>query len=233
MDSGILNINKRAGMGSPMVVSAVKRRLRRGIKVGHAGTLDQFATGVLLVLVGRDATKLSNHLMATAKQYVATIRLGATTPTDDPESEITPTPNAIPPSHEQLVATLQAQVGLIEQLPPIYSALKIGGMRASDRVRLGEQVSMQSRPVRIDAIDLLSYEWPDAIIRVDCGKGTYVRSIARETGQRLGVGGYLTTLQRTRVGAFGIDSAIDIDDLNPQNIESKLIPTPSLRPSID
>jgi tRNA pseudouridine55 synthase len=223
MLDGILNICKPPGVGSTAVVGRVKRLLPRGTKVGHAGTLDAFASGVLLVLVGR-ATKRCEPLMSSPKQYVATLRLGATTPTHDPESPDVPTPGAIAPSRGALEAALAGQVGdPVMQLPPLYSALKVGGRRSSDRVRDGEPVQLQPRAVRIDRIELLAYNWPTAQIRVDCGRGTYIRSIARDVGETLGVGAYLTHLERTRVGEFWIESAVRIEELTPENLPGKLL----------
>jgi len=224
--NGILNLRKPAGLRSTRAVTRIKHMLPRHTKIGHAGTLDTFASGVLLVLVGR-ATKLSEALMSSPKQYVATLRLGATTVTHDPDSPEVPTAGATPVEKADLERVLQRFSGNILQHPPIYSALKIGGMRSSDRVRLGESpVAPQPRVVRIDAVDLLSYEWPIARIRVDCGRGTYVRSIARDIGDALGVGAYLSQLIRTRVGDFYINDAHDPIALSPDNLESMLASVP-------
>lgn len=224
MRSGILNIYKPAGVGSTAIVNRLKRLVPRGTKIGHAGTLDPFATGVLLVLIGREATRLCEAMMDKRKQYVATIRLGATTPTDDPESEPVPVTQAIAPSRDAVNIALSAQTGLIQQRPPAYSALKIGGQRASDRIRGGEAIELPPRPVRIDSIELLEYAWPHVRIRVDCGRGTYIRSIARDLGESLALGGYLTQLERTRVGAFSIEDAINVDVLSADNIADHLKP---------
>ena len=209
---GILNVNKPAGLTSAAVVSRMKRLLPRGTKVGHAGTLDPFATGVLLILIGR-ATKQCEALMSSPKQYVATIKLGATTESDDTESPEQATPDAVPISETALRDALRTQVGSIQQIPPAFSALKIGGKRACDRVRAGETVHMQPRAVRIDAIDLLDYTWPLASVRIDCGRGTYIRAIARDIGAKLAVGGYLTALSRTRVGDFTTETAVTLETL--------------------
>lgn len=228
MRSGILNIYKPAGVGSTAIVNRLKRLVPRGTKIGHAGTLDPFATGVLLVLIGREATRLCEAMMDKQKQYVATIRLGATTPTDDPESEPVLVPQASAPSHESVTLALQAQTGLIQQRPPAYSALKVGGQRASDRIRGGEAVELPPRPVRIDSIELLEYTWPHVRIRVDCGRGTYIRSIARDLGESLAVGGYLTQLERTRVGGYAIEDTVELDQLTASSIESLIIPVREL-----
>jgi len=142
------------------------------------------------------------------------VRLGATTETDDLTAPERPVEVTTPPTIDAVRAALQQQVGEILQMPPIYSALKLGGQRACDRVRAGENVTLQPRKIRIDAIDLLDYTWPDVRIRVACGRGTYIRAIARDLGAALRVGGYLTALRRTRVGDFTLANsiAIDIDD---------------------
>lgn len=216
---GVLNLNKPAGITSAAAVSRVKRLLPRKTKIGHAGTLDPFATGVLLLLIGR-ATKRCESLMGAPKQYLATLKLGATTETDDPESAERLTPNTAPVSAEALHAAFQSQIGLIQQVPPAFSALKIGGRRACDRVRAGETVQMQPRTVRIDRIDVLNYEWPLVTVRIDCGRGTYIRAIARDVGARLQVGAYLTALCRSAVGEFTLENAATLDQLQQAGPES-------------
>jgi len=210
--SGVINLNKPAGMSSARAVAAVKRKLPRGTKIGHAGTLDPFATGVLLLLVGK-ATRLCERLMDEPKQYEATVKLGSTTPTDDPESPEAPTPGAQPIELNRLTDAIQSFVGEILQRPPAFSAMKIGGRRAYDLARRGNAVALESRPVKVYRIDLLDYQWPFVRVRIDCGRGTYIRAIARDLGQTLGVGGHLTELSRTRVGPFTITDAIELDRL--------------------
>ncbi|MGC4030935.1 MAG: tRNA pseudouridine(55) synthase TruB [Tepidisphaeraceae bacterium] len=217
----MLNVNKPPGLTSATVVAKVKRLLGGRCKVGHAGTLDSFATGVLLILVGR-ATKRCEELMGSPKQYEATVRLGATTETLDPLSEPQPVADAIAPTAEAIREALAKQVGNVLQLPPLFSALKVGGKRASDRTRSGETIELAPRPVRIDAIELLEYQWPDCRIRIDCGRGTYVRSIARDLGQTLQTGGYLTQLCRTRVGEFWSRDAAELDSLTRETIATRL-----------
>jgi tRNA pseudouridine55 synthase len=207
--SGIINLNKPAGISSARAVAMVKRQLPRGTKIGHAGTLDPFATGVLLLLVGK-ATRLCETLMDQPKQYVATVKLGATTITDDPEKPETPTPGAAPIERERVEAALQSFVGEILQRPPAYSAMKIEGRRAYDVARRGGQVKLEPRPVKVYSIELLEYQWPFVKLRIDCGRGTYIRAIARDLGERLGCGGYLTELTRTRVGDYQLADAVDL-----------------------
>jgi tRNA pseudouridine55 synthase len=218
---GVLNVDKPAGASSARVVNVVKRLLPRGTKIGHAGTLDPFATGVLLLLVGK-STKLCERLMDEPKQYEATVKFGATTPTDDPDSEETPTPGAAPASEESLRAALAPLVGEVVQRPPAFSALKLGGRRAYDLARRGHDVELKPRTVRVYGIELLGYEWPLARLRIDCGRGTYVRAIARDLGEALRVGGHLTQLRRTRVGPFRADDAVTTERLQSEGVERHL-----------
>jgi len=214
---GIINLDKPAGMSSARAVAAVKRLLPRGTKVGHAGTLDPFATGVLLLLVGK-ATRSCERLMDEPKQYEATVKFGATTETDDPESPEIVTPEARPVRPAQAQAAAQRFVGDILQRPPAYSAVKIGGRRSYDLARRGNLVQHEARPVRVYGIDVISYDWPLLRLRIDCGRGTYVRSIARDLGEALGVGGYLTQLRRTRVGPFYADDAVPFGTLTANSV---------------
>lgn len=219
---GVLNVDKPAGVTSAAVVGRVKRLLPRGTKIGHAGTLDPFATGVLLLLIGK-ATKRCEALMGAPKQYLATVKLGATTATDDPESPEQVLPSATPVSREALLAALAAQTGAIQQMPPVYSALKVGGRRACDRVRAGQTVELRPRTVQVYGIELLDYTWPLARLKIDCGRGTYIRAIARDIGAALGVGGYLTELRRTRVGQFDVGHAVRVEDLSAETLPGYLI----------
>jgi tRNA pseudouridine55 synthase len=223
---GILNVNKPCGLSSARVVARVKRLLPRGTKVGHAGTLDPFATGVLLLLIGK-ATKQCERLMDQPKQYEATVKLGATTPTDDPESPETPTPGAQPVSREQVEAALKQFVGPILQRPPAFSALKVGGRRAYDLARKGHEVELKPRTVNVYAIDLLDYAWPLIRLRIDCGRGTYIRAIARDLGEALGVGAHLTELVRTRVGEYSISEACILGEIGAEQIPRVLQPLPT------
>jgi tRNA pseudouridine55 synthase len=234
MWTGIVNLDKPPGLSSARGVDVVKRLLPRGTKVGHAGTLDPFATGVLLVLVGK-ATKSCERMMDAAKQYEATIRFGSVTPTDDPESPAEPwqrrSGDAItPPDPTAVAEALRAFVGDILQTPPAYSALKVNGRRAYDLARRGAEVKLQPRPVKVYAIDLLDYAWPDLRVRIDCGRGTYIRSIARELGERLDVGGHLVALRRTAVGPFRAESAVTPDRLKADGIDRWISPDPTISP---
>lgn len=209
---GVLPLDKPAGITSADALNRLKRLLPRGTKLGHAGTLDRFATGVLLVLVGQ-ATRECERFMNAGKEYVAEIRLGATTATLDPDSPEEPVAVTSPPGEPFLRETLRRFVGTIEQTPPTFSAVKIGGQRASDRARRGENVTPAARPVRVDVIDLLDFDWPIVRLRIACGRGFYVRSLARDLGAAVGTGGYLRALRRTRVGEWSDAHAVKLDAL--------------------
>ncbi len=213
MPEGVINLDKPEGMSSARAVAAVKRLLPRGVKIGHAGTLDPFATGVLLLLIGK-ATERCERLMDEPKQYEATVKLGATTRTDDPEAPEQPWQGAVtPPTSDTINRLLPQFVGEIQQRPPQFSAIKVAGRRAYDIARKGEAVSLEPRVVRVDAIQLLEFNWPLLRLRINCGRGMYVRSLARDLGEALAVGGYLTQLRRTRVGRFTADNAVTLTRL--------------------
>jgi tRNA pseudouridine55 synthase len=203
------------------VVHAVKRLLPRGTKIGHAGTLDPFATGVLVLLIGK-ATRRCEQLMDQIKSYDATIRLGATTPTDDPESEPLPIPSARPADRADIETALNALGGSIMQRPPAFSAIKLSGRRAYDLARRGDRPQLAPRPVTIYRIEVTHYDWPTLDLSIDCGRGTYIRSIARDLGEVLGVGGYLTQLRRTRVGEFDLSTATALSQLTAENLAAML-----------
>jgi tRNA pseudouridine55 synthase len=228
--TGILNLDKPPGISSARAVDRVKRLLPRGTKIGHAGTLDPFATGVLLLLIGK-ATKACERLMDSPKQYEATVRLGATTATDDPESPAEAWVRAsrepvAPVPLEEIRSVLSEFIGEISQRPPAFSAMKVGGRRAYDLARKGGDVALEPRPVRVYGIELLDYAWPDLRLRIDCGRGTYIRAIARDLGERLDVGGYLTELRRTRVGVFDVKDAVTMDRLTPEMLIGRLQSVP-------
>jgi tRNA pseudouridine55 synthase len=202
-------------MTSHDVVARV-RRLAGTRKVGHAGTLDPMATGVLLVGVNR-ATRLLGHLMLTEKAYDAVVRLGVATTTDDAEGEVVAETSAAGVTEEQVRAAFASQVGDIAQVPSSVSAVKVDGQRAYARVRAGETVEIPARQVTVHAIDVLGVERHDEVVDVTvsvrCSSGTYIRAIARDVGAALGVGGHLTVLRRTAVGPFALEDAHTLDQL--------------------
>jgi tRNA pseudouridine55 synthase len=213
--SGLVVVDKQAGVTSHDVVSRV-RRLAGTRKVGHAGTLDPMATGVLVLGVNR-ATRLLGHLTATEKAYDATIRLGAATTTDDSEGVVVSTASTAGVEEARIRAALAGFVGEIEQVPTAVSAIKVGGRRAYQRVREGEEVRLVARPVTIHELDVHRVapagDGIDVDISVRCSSGTYIRAIARDLGEELGVGGHLVALRRTAVGPFGLDHAHTVEQL--------------------
>ena len=218
---GVINLDKPAGITSARAVGRVKRLLPRGTKIGHAGTLDPFATGVLLLLVGK-ATKRSESLMNSPKQYEATLKFGATTETLDPDSPEIPALPIAPPDEQTIRDLLPRYIGEIQQLPPDYSALKINGRPAYELARKGKEINLEPRPVRIYGIELIQYVWPFLSLRIDCGRGTYIRSLARDIGHALGTTAYLTALRRTRVGEYSASDAIQLDAVLANGVENYL-----------
>lgn len=220
---GVLNINKPPDVTSRDVVNVIQR-LVRPAKCGHAGTLDPLATGVLLVCVG-PATRLISLLQAGTKVYRAVFQLGATSDTDDCTGRITDTAYAGPPlTTARVQAELQSLTGTIQQVPPAFSAVHVDGRRAYDLARQGAEVTLTARPVRVDRLTLLNYHWPYLELEVVCGSGTYVRSLARDLGQRLQCGGLMTALQRTAVGTFTVQDAVELSAVTAANLPEHLQP---------
>jgi tRNA pseudouridine55 synthase len=220
--NGLIVLDKPAGITSAAAVNRVKRLLPRGTKIGHAGTLDPFATGVLLLLVGK-ATKSCERLMDHAKQYDATIKFGASTATDDLESPEIPCAGAMEPAREQLLAALERFRGIVPQRPPAFSALKVSGRPAYKLARAGNPANLEPRNVRIDDIEIQSWQWPLLKVRIDCGRGTYIRAIARDLGEMLNVGGFLIELRRTRSGPYRIEHAVSLETLDRDGTEKHLL----------
>ncbi|MBS9534829.1 tRNA pseudouridine(55) synthase TruB [Mycobacterium sp. M1] len=213
--AGLVIVDKPAGMTSHDVVGRC-RRIFGTRKVGHAGTLDPMATGVLVIGIDR-ATKILGLLTTSTKTYAATIRLGQTTTTEDAEGEMLQTVSAAHLSDEQIESAIAPLRGDIEQVPSAVSAIKVAGKRAYQMVRDGETVELKARPVRIERFDVLAVrrtgDLIDVDVEVDCSAGTYIRALARDLGDALGVGGHLTALRRTAAGRFGLDQARTLDDL--------------------
>jgi tRNA pseudouridine55 synthase len=212
---GLVIVDKPAGRTSHDVVGAL-RRIAHTRKVGHAGTLDPMATGVLVLGVGK-ATRLLHHLVLADKGYTATVRLGAATTTDDAEGEVVAAASAAHLAEERVTVAMAALTGAIQQVPSSVSAIKIDGQRAYRRVREGEAVELAARPVRVSAFEAIAFrrtgDFVDVDVQVECSSGTYVRALARDLGAALDVGGHLTALRRTRVGAFTLDDARTLDQL--------------------
>lgn len=205
----ILIIDKPKGWTSFDVVA----KLRNGLKIkkiGHTGTLDPMATGVLVLLLGK-ATKKANEMNLLEKEYEAEITLGATSPTDDAEGDITQNKSAPKPALSDVKEALKDFEGEIEQVPPQFSAKKVKGRRAYAMARKGKEVTLEPVKVTVHELELLDYQWPLLRLRVHCGKGFYVRALARDIGKALKTGGYLSQLKRTKVGPYDISQAKTID----------------------
>ena len=222
---GLLVVDKPLGWTSMDVVRRV-RRAAGNAKTGHAGTLDPLATGVVVCCLG-DATKAIDQLMATTKRYETVVDLSAFTNTDDREGEREEVDVAEPPAVEAIAAMLPRLVGVIDQRPPAYSAIHVNGQRAYKLARRGETVDLPSRPVRVDDIELVDYAWPLLSLRIQCGKGVYIRSLGRDLGRMLGVGGHLASLRRTAVGDFDLDMAVDEERLTQPITQADLLPVPT------
>jgi tRNA pseudouridine55 synthase len=211
VEAGLVIVDKPAGMTSHDVVARLRRILHTR-KIGHAGTLDPMATGVLVCGVER-GTKLLGHLALDTKAYTGTIRLGAATTTDDAEGEVLSTADPSDVTDAAIAVEVAALTGPIDQVPSSVSAIKVNGQRAYARVRAGEQVVLAARPVTVSAFDVPARRGADLDVVVECSSGTYVRALARDLGAGLGVGGHLTALRRTRVGPFTLAQARTLAEL--------------------
>lgn len=209
----VIYVDKPLNWTSFQLVSKLRYHLCKGLgikklKVGHAGTLDPLATGVMIICTGKK-TKEIDSLQAMVKEYIATIKLGATTPSFDLETEVD---HIYPTEHltkELVEEKLKEFVGEIWQVPPVYSAVKVDGKRAYEFARAGEEVELKAKLLVIDEIELISCNLPEIKIRVVCSKGTYIRSLARDIGKALGSGAHLTALQRTKIGDINLEQCID------------------------
>ena len=213
---GFVVVDKPVGVSSMDVIRRVRAAASRArgvkkTKCGHAGTLDPLASGLVICCLGK-ATKSVDHLMGLTKVYETEVDLSAFTATDDREAARQEVAVAEPPSREAVERACFSFVGpAIEQVPPAYSAIHVQGQRAYDLARRGEDVKMRPRLVRIDAIELLGYDWPIARLRITCGKGTYIRSVGRDLGVALGTGGHLAALRRTATGCFNVEDAVPLE----------------------
>ncbi len=224
--SGFLLADKPAGWTSFDVVA--KLRGITGVKrIGHAGTLDPFATGLLIVAIGREATRKIDGFMKLDKTYETTIYLGATSTTDDITGDIKQC-DAISVgekkwSREEIEKTMQKFIGTFEQIPPMFSAIKQNGRRLYKMARAGKVVERKPRAITIHKIYLLKYEWPALILRIKCGSGTYIRALARDLGETLGVGGYCETLRRLQIGGYDVKDAWPIEKFTHENWQTRLL----------
>jgi len=218
LDGQVIFLNKPIGWTSFDLVRKVRYRIRnrfgiKKIKVGHAGTLDPLATGMMIICTGKSTKKLVNY-QDLGKEYVAGIRFGTTTPSFDLETEIDANFSTDQITKESLEQVLYEMVGPQMQVPPLFSAKKIAGRRAYDIAREGNTVEIKSQAIEIYSLELLSYDLPDIEIRVSCSKGTYIRSLARDLGLALNSGAHLISLSRTAIGPHTLDTALDVEDLD-------------------
>ena len=221
---GALLLDKPTGITSARAVGRVKRLLPRGTKIGHTGTLDPLASGLLVLLLGR-ATRLSRYVTGLDKSYTATATLGAVSDTLDADGAITPLPDAPKPTHDELSAATRSFTGDLLQVPPMASAVKVGGERLYKAHRRGEEIEREARPVTVYAFDLVSYDEREAsaTFRIHCGSGTYVRSLISDLAAFLETGAYLTALRRTSVGHLSSTGAPAPEDLAPGSLQHHII----------
>jgi tRNA pseudouridine55 synthase len=219
---GLLNIHKPRGWTSRDVVNRVQK-LARPDKAGHAGTLDPLATGVLVVCIGA-ATRLIEYVQAGRKHYRATFLLGRESDTEDVEGDVRLLENPLVPTREEIERVLPQFVGPQLQRPPAYSALKIQGQRAYDLARQGKEVNLQPRPIDVFALQLVGYAYPEFVLDIECGGGTYVRSLGRDIAATLGTGAVMFGLVRTAIGPFHLRDACPVDELTSARIEAALLP---------
>lgn len=229
----IIGIDKPLGWTSFDVVKrirgAIQRRLHvKKFKVGHAGTLDPLATGVLIICTGR-ATRSIENLQNGDKEYVATIRLGGTTPSYDLETKIDREYQWEHITRERIEEVLPEFIGKIMQVPPVFSAVKVEGKRAYNLARKGKEVELKAKPLEIKEMELIGCDLPEVVLRIVCSKGTYIRAIARDLGEALGSGAHLTALRRTRVGHMDADSCWSVDEAIERIADAELSFPPDYR----
>jgi tRNA pseudouridine55 synthase len=221
---GLIVVDKPAGLSSMDVVRRVRYAAGKA-KTGHAGTLDPLATGVVICCLGK-ATKCVEKLMGQPKVYQTCVDLSAFTTTDDLEGERQEVSVSDAPSRDAIVEACRGFVGEVQQTPPAYSAIHINGERAYKLARKGEAVEMPTKTVRIDSIEVLSYAWPMLTLSIECGRGTYIRSLGRDIGKKLGTGGHLASLRRTAVGEYTIEKAHPIERFESEVMQTDLLPVP-------
>ncbi|MEO0530575.1 MAG: tRNA pseudouridine(55) synthase TruB [Planctomycetota bacterium] len=228
---GLLNVNKHTGATSRDVVNRVQWQLKqiakrdgtKAAKVGHAGTLDPIATGVLVLCVG-SATRLIEHVQRQPKRYRGTFQLGQRSPSDDIELPVESVPDAPVPTLAEIEATLPEFIGQIKQVPPAYSAIKIDGKKAYDLARDGKAPEMKSRTVTIHELAVVSYDYPELVLDIRCGSGTYVRAIGRDLAAKLDTGAVMSALERTAIGEFTVQNATGVDAIDETTLPDLLLP---------
>lgn len=228
--AGLVNVNKPRGISSRAAVDVVKR-LVRPAKTGHAGTLDPLASGVLVVCVGA-ATRLIEYVQALPKRYAGTFLLGRESDTEDIEGEVRLLAEAKIPTQDEIVAAAVHFIGQIEQRPPAYSALKVQGRRAYDLARAGKEVNLAPRPVTIHRLEITRYVYPELMLEVDCGSGTYIRSLGRDLAERVGTSAVMSSLTRTAIGPFTLAEAWSPEQLTRENLPDWLQPPLAAVPNL-
>lgn len=205
----IVSIHKPTGPSSFGIVSSI-RKITGVKRVGHAGTLDPLASGVLVIGIGREATRSLGQIVDKDKEYITTIKLGANSTTDDARGLLTPYSVLRAPPESLVGAVVRSYIGIINQVPPNFSAINVSGRRAYELASQGKEMVLKSRKVFVEAIEILSYSYPTLRLHVTCGAGVYIRSLARDIGENLSVGGYVEQLERTRVGKYTIEQSMTI-----------------------
>jgi tRNA pseudouridine55 synthase len=227
---GVIALHKPPGITSRDALDYVQR-LVRPEKAGHAGTLDPIASGVLVVCVG-PITRLIERIQELPKQYLAEFQLGVTSPSDDTETEVTPLADAPIPTLAQIEAALPTFLGTIQQVPPIFSAVKVDGRRAYNLARRQQEMTLTARPVDIHGLRIMDYVYPRLKLEIDCGSGTYIRSLGRDLASELGTGAIMTGLVRTMIGPLTLARAVDPKQLSSATLAKLLLPAESLFPDI-
>ncbi len=220
MISGIFGIYKERGPTSFRIISEL-RKITGVRTIGHAGTLDPLASGVLVVAIGREFTRKISEIVNTEKEYIAKIKLGYDSTTDDEEGEKTEVNTSIKPSLAEIEIATHKFIGKIQQVPPIYSAIKVAGERAYKLARKGVEQKMEPREIEIKDIKILEYNWPHLTISVTTGKGAYIRALARDIGRELKTGSYMSDLERTRVGEFRKEKSLTLDEFRNKYKEAQ------------
>jgi tRNA pseudouridine55 synthase len=222
-DSGVIILSKPPGMTSRKALNFIQR-LAKPAKVGHAGTLDPLAVGVLVVCVG-SATRLIEYVQRMPKTYKATFLLGRTSDTEDTQGHVEILPDAREPGLEELAEGASKLTGRIMQRPPVYSAIKVHGKRAYDLARRGKDVELKARPIDVYRFEVLRYDYPEVEALIQCGSGGYVRSLGRDMAESLGTGAVMSALTRSAIGDYRIEEAANPDDLTPDNWRERLLPS--------
>jgi tRNA pseudouridine55 synthase len=220
--NGWLLLDKPSGITSRDVVNHAQKWFPKRYKLGHTGTLDPAATGLLVLCVGA-ATRFAEHLQHQTKTYLAQFRLGASSDTDDADGEVQVNFEAKPVTAEMVQEALHRFVGEIDQVPPGYSAVKVAGRRAHKLARRGQPIDLKPRPITVYRMDLLNFSWPYLDLQVSCSKGTYIRSLARDLGSQLGCGGLVQTLRRTQVGNFRVEDGLPLET-SRQVVRARILP---------